>query len=120
MLATQRGLTATYNRVHARAEVDSGVLALREMHCNLDLAVLAAYGWEDIDLDHDFRDTEEGLRFTISESARVELLDRLLELNHARHAEEIENGTAAPKKHAKTGRRARAAEELMPPLLEVF
>jgi hypothetical protein len=51
--------------------------------------VLAAYGWVDIDLKHDFRLTEEGLRFTISDPMRIEVLDRLLELNFARHAQEV-------------------------------
>jgi len=89
MLASDSGLTATYNGLHSRDESDANVLHLRDLHTELDLDVLTAYGWSDIDLDHDFRVTEEGLRFTISEPARIEILDRLLELNHARHAEEV-------------------------------
>lgn len=92
MAATRRGLTATYNRMHSGDETDADVMALRELHRTLDFAVLAAYGWQDIDLDHDFRLTDEGRRLTISEPARVEILDRLLELNHERYAEEVANG----------------------------
>ena len=33
-------------------------------------------------------ETKQGLRYTISEAARREVLDRLLALNHQRHAEE--------------------------------
>ena len=36
-----------------------------------------------------FHDTQQGLRFTVSEPARRELLDRLLALNHQRHEEEV-------------------------------
>jgi hypothetical protein len=120
MLATERGVTATYNRVHTRAEAEPGVLSLRELHSKLDDAVLTAYGWSDVNLDHDFRDTEEGLRFTISESARVELLDRLLELNHVRHAEEVANGAASAtgRRKANGGRRISGGEGAQAVLLE--
>ena len=63
------------------------------------VAVAAAYGWEDIDLGHDFHETQQGLRYTIAEPARRELLARLLELNHQRHEEEVRAGL-----HEKTGR----------------
>ncbi len=92
MVASGRGLTATYNRMHVADQADADVLALRELHRTLDVAVLTAYGWQDIDLNHDFRLTDEGPRFTISELARIEILDRLLELNHERYAEEVANG----------------------------
>jgi len=99
MRASERGLTAAYNRVHAPKETDAEVLILRELHRTLDVAVLAAYGWADVDLDHDFRETDEGLRFTISDAARVEILDRLLELNHERHAAEVASGAwGAPRR----------------------
>jgi hypothetical protein len=65
----------------------------------MDEAVAAAYGWEDIDLGHDFHETQQGLRYTIAEPARRELLARLLELNHQRYEEEVRAGL-----HEKTGR----------------
>ncbi len=46
------------------------------------------YGWEDLDLRHGFHVTKQGLRYTISEAARREVLGRLLKLNHERYAEE--------------------------------
>jgi hypothetical protein len=58
----------------------------------MDNAVAAAYGWQDIDLGHDFHETKQGLRYTISETARREVLDRLLLLNHERYAEEVAQG----------------------------
>lgn len=48
----------------------------------------SAYGWEDLDLGHGFHQTPQGVRFTLSESARREVLGRLLKLNHQRYAEE--------------------------------
>ncbi len=119
MRASCLGSTGTYNRVHSSKEADEGVLTLREMHRTLDLAVLAAYGWQDIDLEHDFRLTDEGLRFTISERARVEILDRLLELNHERHAAEIASGVWNAPRRLKNGagrRRDNAGEHTPEPL----
>jgi hypothetical protein len=50
----------------------------------LDDATMASYGWSDLSLHHDFH-TYRGLgRWTVSAAARVEMLDRLLELNHQR------------------------------------
>jgi hypothetical protein len=69
----------------------------------MDEAVARAYGWEDLRLEHGFHETKQGLRYTISETARREVLDRLLLLNHERHEEEVRAGlwdekTGKPKK----------------------
>jgi hypothetical protein len=58
----------------------------------MDQAVAVAYGWDDLALDHNFHETKQGIRYTISEAARREVLDRLLQLNHQRYAEEVEAG----------------------------
>jgi hypothetical protein len=48
----------------------------------MDRAILACYGWEDVDLRHDFYPNARGqMRFTVSPEARREILRRLLELN---------------------------------------
>ncbi len=104
MLANREGLTATYNRVHDPEELDPGIERLRALHIDVDEAVKAAYGWDDLDLDHGFHDTAWGTRFTIGPSARVEVLDRLLELNHERYAEEVSRGLHN-KKGGKLGRK---------------
>lgn len=90
MQASQRGLTKTYNRFHDPKEQDPAVVELRRLHVELDRAVVRAYGWDDLltTLDHGFHETKQGVRFTVSEAARRELLDRLLALNHQRYAEE--------------------------------
>jgi hypothetical protein len=92
MLARQEGLTATYNRCHNPDERAADIGRLRELHVEMDRAVAAAYGWSDLALNHGFHETSQGVRFTISEAGRREVLARLLELNHQRYAEEVAAG----------------------------
>ncbi|HEY4035901.1 MAG TPA: DNA methyltransferase, partial [Ktedonobacteraceae bacterium] len=89
MLANQEGLTKTYNRFH---DPSVDIVKLRELHKEMDQAVAHAYGWDDLELEHGFHETKQGLRYTISEAARREVLDRLLLLNHERHEEEVAQG----------------------------
>ena len=92
MVARQEGLTKTYNRFHDAHEHAADIAVLRSLHVEMDQAVAAAYGWPDLDLGHGFHETKQGLRYTISEAARREVLDRLLALNHERYAEEVRQG----------------------------
>ncbi len=127
MLAMQLGLTKTYNLFHSNAitaqsindkdkqvaslqkhlektantislnETIQGILKLRELHVQMDEAVLDAYGWNDIALKHDFYNVDylpenDWVRFTIHPDARKEVLKRLLELNHKIHQEEVKAG----------------------------
>jgi len=92
MLARHEGLTKTYNRFHDPLESAVDIQKLRDLHVEMDKAVAAAYGWTDLDLGHGFHGTKQGTRFTISESARREVLARLLKLNHERYAEEVKQG----------------------------
>lgn len=101
------GLTKIYNLFHARelssemvakiSKKDANVavagfealLELRRLHVALDIAVRDAYGWQDLDLEHDFHEVEtlpenDRVRYTISPAARREVLKRLLDENHAR------------------------------------
>lgn len=91
MATSDEGLTQTYNRLHGK-DRSPGIEQLRELHIRVDHAVAAAYGWDDLRLDHGFHPTTQGERFTISPVAQAEVLDRLLELNHARYAAEVEAG----------------------------
>jgi hypothetical protein len=92
MVTRQEGLTKTYNRFHDRSEQSADIARLRALHVEMDQAVAAAYGWSDLDLGHGFHATKQGERYTISESARRTVLDRLLALNHQRYAEEVAAG----------------------------
>jgi hypothetical protein len=112
MLARREGLTATYNRYHAPREISLDIAQLRALHVEMDNAVAAAYGWTDLDLGHGHHETKQGIRFTISESARREVLDRLLVLNHERHAaEEAAQVEARPAKRRKVARKKQPIEE---------
>lgn len=98
------GLTAVYNAVHDADESDRAIQDLRDRHVNLDHVVAEAYGWTDLQLDHHHWETPQGLRFTVSPAARDELLDRLLELNHERYAEEVAAGLHDTKAKKQSGR----------------
>jgi hypothetical protein len=92
------GLTECYNRIHNRDHTSADIQKLRQLHVEMDNAVAAAYGWADLDLDHGFHVTKQGVRYTISEIARREVLQRLLKLNHQRYAEEVKQGLHEKKK----------------------
>jgi hypothetical protein len=113
MIRTSLGLTKTYNRVHDPGDHDPDVERLRELHVELDHAVRDAYGWSDLALDHHHWETPQGMRFTVSPAAKDELLDRLLELNHARYAAEVAAGLHDKKKKfaAKRAMVASASQE---------
>jgi hypothetical protein len=115
MAERREGLTATYNRFHSPHEVSADIAALRRLHVEMDYAVAAAYGWTDLDLGHGFHETKQGTRYTISEAARREVLDRLLELNHQRHAAEAASAPASRPK--RQGRRRRGKPTLAVPTL---
>ena len=113
MLARQEGLTKTYNRFHNPDEHAEDIAILHRLHVEMDHAVAAAYGWAELALDHGFHQTKQGLRYTLSEPARREVLGRLLSLNHARYAEEVLQGLhdkgakkAGKGKRAASGQRA--------------
>lgn len=97
MRADQIGLTKLYNRFHTDTEHDSRIERLRALQREIDTATAQAYGWDDFDLGHDFHEVpylpeNDRVRFTISEAARVEVLQRLSELNRLRYQEELAAG----------------------------
>ncbi|MBK7387647.1 MAG: hypothetical protein IPI23_00855 [Bacteroidetes bacterium] len=80
-----------------------GILELRELHVQMDEVVLGAYGWNDLQLRHDFYEVDylpenDRWRFTIHPDARKEVLKRLLELNHKIHEAEVKAGLWDKKK----------------------
>jgi len=93
MLARQEGLTKTYNFFHDPMCADEDIREMRRLHAAMDEAVLACYGWEDIDLAHDFYPNDRGkIRFMPARSAQREMFNRLIELNQSIAAEEAEKG----------------------------
>ncbi len=110
MKRTDEGLTSTYNRFNDPEERDTDILRLRELHEEMDRAVLDAYGWTDIQptceflLDFEEHDDEEGSderirkqpwRYRWPDDVRDEALARLIELNGERAAAEQRAGLAA-------------------------
>lgn len=88
MLSRSIGLTKLYNQVHDPEVTDTTVTRLRELHAQIDHAMLDAYGWSDLDPQIGHHPTKIGIRWTVSPTARFELLDRLLIENHRRAAEQ--------------------------------
>ncbi|MGE5471183.1 MAG: Eco57I restriction-modification methylase domain-containing protein [Bacteroidota bacterium] len=129
------GLTDIYNLLHTRdltptevariskkplpeAETGyQGILELRRQHRELDFAVRDAYGWLDLDLEHDFVEVEtlpenDRVRYTISPSARKEVLKRLLQLNHQRAAAEAATIVDAASTKIRRGRKPKVSPAL--------
>ena len=104
MVTNEQGLTKTYNRFHDPDEDDRAILRLRELHGDMDRAVLATYGWKDIPTDCQFILDYEGdeededrpsrrrkpWRYRWPDEVRDEVLARLLALNAERAAAEEE------------------------------
>jgi hypothetical protein len=106
MLAAQVGLTEIHNRLNNETDDSSDLNRLRSLVIEVDRTVATAYGWSDLSLSHGFYKTKQGVRFTISESARRTVLDRLLALNHERHQEEVRAGLCEKKAKAASSKRA--------------
>lgn len=109
MLRRNLGLTKLYNLVNdpeISDPADPDVASMRTIHVELDKAMMDAYGWSDISLDHGFHSYRDMERWTVSPVARVEILDRLLEENHRRTAAE----KADSKGSAKSRKAKRVAE----------
>jgi len=108
LIASRRQcLTEIYNKFHSPDEKSEDIEGLRKLQRDLDHAVANAYCWTNIPLDHDFHETRQGIRFTISEAASREVLDHLLKLNHRRQTEEEAEATLFSKQPNKSAKRDR-------------
>ena len=100
MVGNGEGLTKTYNRFHDPHENAPDTARLRELHAEMDRAVLASYGWSDLSAACEFvpENEVEGeapssrrrrrYRYRWPDSMRNEVLARLVALNSARAEEE--------------------------------
>lgn len=109
----QQALALTYDQALG------SLLELRRLHVALDNTVRDAYGWQSLDLRHDFYELEilpenDRVRYTISPAARKEVLQQLLALNHERaKADQSAVATATVKPaRAKRAAVATAVEEM--------
>ena len=87
MVETQQGLTQTYNALKDPRVNDPRVVALRRLHEEMDRAVLAAYGWDDLEVPAYGGATTEGEKQALSRFEDA-VIDRLFALNATRAAEE--------------------------------
>ncbi|HEY8124156.1 MAG TPA: DNA methyltransferase [Methylocystis sp.] len=103
MIGRSEGLTKTYNRFHTAHENAPDIARLRELHAQMDEAVLRAYGWDDladraapqfIEQEADEGKTPK-TRFDWPAEFKDEVLARLLALNAKRQAEEVAAGLVA-------------------------
>lgn len=110
LISRQIGITTAYNIFHNPTERDQEIGTFRDLRMAMDAAVVSAYGWNDLDLQHGFHEVpylpeSDRVRFTISEAARAEVLRRLSELNRQRHAQEVEAGSHKAEKKSASGRK---------------
>lgn len=86
MRDTDQGLTKTYNALKDPANEDAAILHLRQLHEQMDRAVLDAYGWKDLAVPPYCPKTSEEKHAL--EAFKDEVIDRLYALNEARAREE--------------------------------
>ena len=86
MFRRNLGLTDLYNLVNDPDYMDDDIARMRQIHVELDQAVMEAYGWGDVPLDHGFHTYRQMQRWTVSPEARVKILDLLLDENLGRAA----------------------------------
>ncbi len=103
MADRNEGLTKTYNRFHSREQNAPDIARLRELHAEMDGAVLRAYGWDDLadSAAPEFieQEADEGkklkTRLDWPAEFKDEVLARLLALNAERAATERAAGAAS-------------------------
>jgi len=118
MVQNDEGLTKIYNRFHDPDEQSKGILKLRELHAEMDRAVLDAYGWDDIPVECEFivdYEVEEGKtipwKYRWSDEVQDEVFVRLLELNQERYEEEVAAGMHSKKVVRKKKSKKKAADD---------
>jgi hypothetical protein len=127
-IANNQGLTTTYNRFHDPDEYDSAILKLRDLHNQMDLAVLDAYGWTDLQLTCEFlldyedeedttdestnkRQKKKPYRYRWADEIRDEVLARLLALNEERYQEEVLRGDRSEGKSKKAKGKTKSKQD---------
>jgi hypothetical protein len=98
MVAQEQGLTTTYNQLKDPDCTDPEIQNLRDLHLAMDRAVLAAYGWDEID-PPPYTDPVTPADHRAKEAFEDEVIDRLFALNAERAAEERIRGLTS--KHSK-------------------
>ncbi|WP_435084450.1 Eco57I restriction-modification methylase domain-containing protein [Gordonia hongkongensis] len=77
-------ITELYNDIDDSLNMCEEVRNVRDAQVALDVVVLRAYGWEDINLDYGHQLSNTGTRWSPSGESRAEIVRRLAALNQAR------------------------------------
>ncbi len=134
---TEKGLTEIYNCFHDRDDVNIEIERLRDLHAEMDRAVLDAYGWTDFQPRLDFileyeeeededssnaNERKKPWRYRWVDEDRDKVLAWLLELNRSR-AEEQEQSVSGSPVARTAGKRGRKSTKVpsvtIPNLFEV-
>lgn len=130
MIKMNVGLTDLYNLFHIKdltianiskiskqgdlicKEYFEDILKLRNIQRQIDESVLDCYGWNKLELEYGFYELDylpenDRMRYTIHPRARKEILQRLLELNHKIHTEEVAAGLWDKKKSNKETKKSK-------------
>jgi len=112
------GLTQFYNLFHDQEKKSEALTLLRQQQQQINKTVLEAYGWEDIEIDYGFHEVGylpqgSNVRHTVSEEAREEILNRLVELNQNRFEKETKqnNQNAGATKSSRAKKRKSPKKE---------
>lgn len=97
MIGSGAGLTTVHNRMHDSGDQSSDINDMRLSLQQLTNEVARSYGWDQPKPVLAFRESSLGVRFTVSEGIRNELIERLLTLNHSRSAIESDRALGGPK-----------------------
>lgn len=89
LISRNIGPTTLYNETHSKEVHTDDVQKMRALLVEMDCQVVTAYGWDDLELAHGFYEVpylpdHDRLRFTVSEKARLEIINRLVGLNNIR------------------------------------
>ena len=115
MRERHQGLTETYNQLKNPDVADATLDRLRDLHVEMDRAVLAAYGWDDIRPPR-FADPTTDDELREEQMFEDEVIDRLFTLNAERAAEERALGVSSKvgKANEASRRKKKAAMKQLP------
>jgi hypothetical protein len=89
MVDREQGLTTTYNQLKDPANQDPAIRSLRDLHQAMDRAVLASYGWNDVEVPA-FTTPVTQAEKVAHERFEAAVIDRLFALNGERASAEGE------------------------------
>lgn len=83
------GLTALYNDYHHPQVQTREISDLRNLQQEIDRLLATSYGWDDLVLTLEHRQTNQGSRYSLSAEHSEQVLTRLVALNRQRYEEEV-------------------------------